>query len=50
MEFTYKLPTDITFGPGSINAIPEKVKEVGASHAFVVTDKGVKAAGILEKS
>ncbi len=49
MEFTYKLPTDITFGPGSIKAIPEKAKEVGANHAFVVTDKGVKAAGILDK-
>jgi len=49
MLYTYKLPTEIIFGVGSLKVVPEKVRELGKEHVFVVTDKGVKAAGILEK-
>lgn len=49
MNFTYKSPGEIIFGQGSIRSVPEKLKEIGADHVFVISDKGVKKAGITEK-
>ncbi|MBC7130292.1 iron-containing alcohol dehydrogenase, partial [Candidatus Bathyarchaeota archaeon] len=49
MQFTFKSPTEIVFGSGSIKQISEKVEEMASNHVFVVTDNGVKVAGILGK-
>jgi alcohol dehydrogenase class IV len=35
-------------GPGSVRRLPEKVRSKGINNVFVVTDKGVRAAGLLE--
>lgn len=49
VQFTFKSPTEIVFGSGSIKQIPGKVEEMASNHVFVVTDSGVKVAGILGK-
>ncbi|GFN22681.1 iron-containing alcohol dehydrogenase [Thermanaeromonas sp. C210] len=49
MLYTYKLPTELIFGAGSLKALPAKLRELGKEPIFVVTDRGVKAAGILER-
>ena len=45
----FPLPTDIHFGFGIRNTLPERVKSLGADRAFLVTDPGIRAAGILEE-
>ncbi len=41
------VPTDIHFGCGILATLPERIKALGASKAFLVTDSGLKKAGIL---
>jgi len=43
------VPTDIHFGCGMLRSLPERLKSVGAAKALVVTDPGVRAAGILDR-
>lgn len=43
------VPTDIHFGVGAIRSLPERVRALGARHVFVVTDPGVRAAGLLDR-
>lgn len=43
------LPTDIHFGCGMLRSLPERLKSVGASKSLVVTDPGIRAAGILNR-
>jgi len=45
--YTYKMPTELFFGRGSASKIGEKVLGLGGEKAFIVTDKGVVGAGIL---
>ncbi|HBT47730.1 MAG TPA: alcohol dehydrogenase [Peptococcaceae bacterium] len=49
MLYTYKLPTELIFGAGCLKALPARLRELGKERIFVVTDRGVKAAGILER-
>jgi alcohol dehydrogenase class IV len=42
------VPTDIHFGFGVVQSLPERVRALGARHVFVVTDPGVRAAGLLD--
>lgn len=42
------LPTEIVFGFGAISRLGEKLRELGASRALIVTDRGVAQAGLLE--
>jgi alcohol dehydrogenase class IV len=44
------IPTDIHFGCGVLKSLPDRIRTLGASKAFVVTDPGVKGAGILSKA
>jgi alcohol dehydrogenase class IV len=44
------LPTDIHFGCGTLKSLPDRIRALGASKAFLVTDPGVKEAGILAKA
>lgn len=43
------VPTDIHFGSGMLRNLPERLKSVGATKTLVVTDPGVRAAGILDR-
>lgn len=46
----YHMPTQIVFGSGTIGEIDAIVREkLQASRPFLVTDKGIDAAGILDK-
>lgn len=44
----YKLPTEIFFGCGAAKHTGEKLKELGYKKVFIVSDPGVKQAGLLE--
>lgn len=45
--FNFSLPTNIIYGPGCISSLPEALREHGGMRPIVVTDKGVRNAGIL---
>jgi alcohol dehydrogenase len=46
----YRMPTQIVFGSGTIREIDAIVKvKLQASRPFLVTDKGIEAAGILDR-
>jgi len=44
------VPTDIHFGYGVLNTLPERIRSLGARRVFLITDKGIGAAGILQKA
>ncbi|MFC0435684.1 iron-containing alcohol dehydrogenase family protein [Kutzneria buriramensis] len=39
----------VEFGPGVVQRLPEFVADLGFSRAFVVTDRGLRAAGIVDR-
>jgi alcohol dehydrogenase len=43
------IPTDIHFGCGILKSLPDRIRTLGASKAFLVTDPGVREAGVLAK-
>jgi len=43
------VPTDIYFGNGILATLPGKIRSLGARRVFVVTDAGVRTAGVLQK-
>jgi alcohol dehydrogenase len=45
----FPVPTDIHFGFGMLRTLPQRVKSAGGARAFVVTDPGLAAAGILDE-
>src|SRR4051795_9946610 len=45
----FPVPTDIHFGFGMLRALPARVKALGGKHVFLVTDPGLRAAGILDQ-
>lgn len=42
-------PTDIHFGYGVLNTLPEKIRSLGGRRVFLITDEGIRSAGILQK-
>jgi alcohol dehydrogenase len=44
----FPVPTDIHFGCGIVRTLPERIRAAGGTRAFVVTDPGIRAAGLLE--
>ncbi len=42
------LPTDVHFGCGIAGSLPDHVRALGGHKAFVVTDPGIRGAGILD--
>jgi alcohol dehydrogenase class IV len=44
----YPVPTDIHFGYGTLAKLPERIHSLSAQRVFVVTDSGIRAAGILQ--
>jgi len=51
MEQNYSifLPNQLLVGAGVVEKVGEKARELGKGQALVITDKGVAAAGLLEK-
>jgi 4-hydroxybutyrate dehydrogenase len=49
MAFIYYI-TQIQFEPGAIKLLKQECERVGISRPLIVTDPGVKAAGILQKA
>ena len=47
--FSFILPTKIEYGTGCLAKLPEMLKDEGVSRPLVVTDKGIRAAGIADK-
>jgi len=43
------VPTDINFGHGVLATLPEKIRSLGADRVFLVTDAGIRGAGILQR-
>jgi alcohol dehydrogenase len=46
--FAFYLPTRIVHGPNSVRETGKAFQSIGAEKALVVTDKGVKSAGLAE--
>ncbi|MFJ5259818.1 iron-containing alcohol dehydrogenase family protein [Streptomyces sp. NPDC088387] len=42
-------PCRVEFGAGSVARLPELIASVGRQRAFVVTDRGLRAAGVVER-
>jgi alcohol dehydrogenase len=45
----FPVATDIQFGPGVLQTLPARVRSLGGSHAFLVSDSGLRATGIVDK-
>lgn len=48
-DFRFSVPQDITFGEGSLTKLPEILKKQGAAKALLVSDRGLKKLGVVEK-
>ncbi len=46
--FTFQTVPDIRFGSGMIAGLPEAIERFAARRALIVTDAGVRAAGLVE--
>lgn len=49
MSFDYFVKSNIVFGIGAIEKLPELIRRYDMKHVMVVYDPGVKAAGLSEK-
>lgn len=49
MSFNFFVKSNITFGRGAVEKLPEMIENYGIKNLFVVYDNGVKAAGIADK-
>lgn len=49
LSFNFFVKSNITFGKGAVEKLPEILKGYGLKKAMIVYDGGVKAAGIAEK-
>lgn len=47
--FHYQLPTEIVFGEGCIAEIGQLARKVGLHGPLIVTDRGVRATGIVDR-
>jgi len=47
--FSFTLPTKIVYGPGCLKSLSDEMKTFGGKRPIIVTDKGVRNAGILDK-
>ncbi len=45
----FPVPTDIHFGCGMLSILPDRLKSLGASRPFLVTDAGLRATGVVER-
>lgn len=45
----FPVPTDIHFGFGMLRTLPERIRALGGARPLLVTDPGVRAAGVLDE-
>ncbi len=45
----FPVPTDIHFGVGIVESLPERVRSFDTDHVFIVTDPGLRKAGVLAR-
>ena len=43
------LPTDVHFGCGCVTSLADRVRALGSTRALVVTDPGIRAAGVVDR-
>ena len=43
------IPTEIHFGCGVVAALPDRLRSMGCRRAFLVTDSGVRDAGLVDQ-
>jgi alcohol dehydrogenase class IV len=48
--FRFSLPTEVVYGVNTVSLLGSEVKRLGGKKAFIATDTGVRASGILEKA
>ena len=48
--FSFVLPTRIVFGPGCLSVLLEELDKLNVKRPLLVTDRGIVAAGILDKA
>lgn len=46
---TFRIPAQITLGVGAAETVGAEAKRLGGSHVFVVSDAGLKQAGIVDQ-
>lgn len=45
----FPVPTDIHFGFGILATLPERIRSLGGTRPLLITDPGVRAAGVLDQ-
>lgn len=48
-DFNFKIPQNIVFGMGSLKKLPEILKESGALHVLLISDRGLEQIGVVKK-
>ena len=49
LPFSFTLPTKIVYGPGCIFNLIEELKVNNGKRPIIVTDKGIREAGLLDR-
>ncbi|MFA0519871.1 iron-containing alcohol dehydrogenase, partial [Vibrio sp. 10N.222.55.E8] len=48
-DFNFKIPQNIEFGVGSLNKLPEILKDNNSDHVFLISDRGLESIGVVKK-
>lgn len=48
-DYRFKIPQSIEFGIGSLNKLPEILKENKSNHVFLISDRGLESIGVVKK-
>lgn len=49
LDFRFKVPQSIEFGLGSLNKLPQILKENNSDHVFLISDRGLESIGVVKK-
>ena len=47
--FSFMLPTEIVYGPGSLARLPQEMNRLGCTRPVIITDAGIIKAGIADR-
>ncbi len=48
-SFNFKIPQTVEFGVGSLNKLPQILKDSKSDHVFLISDKGLESLGVVKK-
>lgn len=48
-DFNFNIPQNIEFGVGSLNKLPEIIKNSGSESVFLISDRGLERIGVVGK-